>query len=465
MGQYSALVAAGALDLADAVRLVRRRGELMQASGAGREGRMAAIIGLDDARLPDLVARPRPTACSGSRTATRRARSWSRASGRRSRPRSRIARELGAKRAIELPVSVAAHSPLMAEAAEGMRATLAGIAFHDPRPPLLANADARPITTADGCRAELVDHLTTGVDWVGAIEAMRAAGVTTFIEVGPGRVLTGLIKRIAPDAVALALDDPAAADRLAIPFADSAAVEAATDPPSDRQPTDPRGTPCVNPISPAASSSPASASSVPSATTRTPPGTTWSTAAPVSTTITKFDTERYDAQLGRRGPGLRRHATGWTRRRSGAARPPCGTASRQPSRPSRTRGLEINDANREDIGVVFGTGAGGQTLMIENGDVLREKGPSRVAPTFIANGLVDSTSGMIAIETGAIGHNICVVTACSTGTNCVGEGAEIIRRGDVHTVIAGSSEMPLLEVAHAGFGNMRGLGRRAPGSR
>ena len=121
-------------------------------------------------------------------------------------------------------------------------------------------------------------------------------------------------------------------------------------------------------------------------------------------------------------------------------------------------GLEIVDSNREDIGVVFGSGAGGQSLMIDNGNVLREKGPSRVAPTFIANGIVDSTSGMIAIETGAIGHNICVVTACSTGTNCVGEAAEIIRRGDVHTVIAGSTEMPLLEVAHAGFGNMRGLG-------
>ena len=121
-------------------------------------------------------------------------------------------------------------------------------------------------------------------------------------------------------------------------------------------------------------------------------------------------------------------------------------------------GLEITDANREDIGVVFGTGAGGQTLMIDNWHVLQDKGPGRVAPTFIANGLVDSTSGMIAIETGAIGHNMCIVTACSTGTNCVGEGAELIRRGDVHTVIAGSSEMPLLEVAHAGFGNMRGLG-------
>ncbi len=121
-------------------------------------------------------------------------------------------------------------------------------------------------------------------------------------------------------------------------------------------------------------------------------------------------------------------------------------------------GLEITDANREDIGVVFGTGAGGQTLMMENTRILDQKGPDRVAPTFIANSLVDSTSGMIAIETGAIGHNMCVVTACSTGTNCVGEGAELIRRGDVHTVIAGSSEMPLLEIGHAGFGNMRGLG-------
>ena len=121
-------------------------------------------------------------------------------------------------------------------------------------------------------------------------------------------------------------------------------------------------------------------------------------------------------------------------------------------------GLEITDANREDIGVVFGSGAGGQQLMIDNWHILQDKGPGRVAPTFIANGLVDSTSGMIAIETGAIGHNMCIVTACSTGTNCVGEGAELIRRGDVHTVIAGSTEMPLLEVAHAGFGNMRGLG-------
>jgi 3-oxoacyl-[acyl-carrier-protein] synthase II len=126
-------------------------------------------------------------------------------------------------------------------------------------------------------------------------------------------------------------------------------------------------------------------------------------------------------------------------------------------------GFEISDENRTEVGVVFGSGAGGQQLMIDSWRTLQEKGPRAVPPTFIANGLVDSTSGMIAIETGAIGHNICIVSACATGTHNVAEGAEAIRRGDCIAVISGSSEMPLLEVAHAGFGNMRGLGMPRPG--
>ena len=225
MGQYTALVAAGALDLADAVRLVRSRGQLMQASGAGREGRMAAVIGLDDARLPELVAEAGAHGVFG--IANRNSPGQIVVSGERAAVEASlaIAKRLGARRAIELPVSVAAHSPLMAEAAVGMAGVLAGITFRDPHPPLLANADATPITTADACRAELVSHLTTGVDWVAAVRAMRAQGVTTFIEVGPGQVLTGLIRRIVDDAVVLALDDKAAADRLAIPFADAAAVD------------------------------------------------------------------------------------------------------------------------------------------------------------------------------------------------------------------------------------------------
>jgi 3-oxoacyl-[acyl-carrier-protein] synthase II len=126
-------------------------------------------------------------------------------------------------------------------------------------------------------------------------------------------------------------------------------------------------------------------------------------------------------------------------------------------------GFEITDENRTEVGVVFGSGAGGQQLMIDSWRTLMEKGPRAVPPTFIANGLVDSTSGMIAIETGAIGHNICIVSACATGTHNVAEGAEAIRRGDCIAVISGSAEMPLLEVAHAGFGNMRGLGMPRPG--
>jgi [acyl-carrier-protein] S-malonyltransferase len=214
MGQYSALVAAGALSIEDGVRLVRERGRLMQASGQGRDGAMAALIGLDDARLPDLVA---AAAAHGIFVvANRNAPGQVVVSGVRAAVEAgaEIARTFGAKRAIVLPVSVAAHSPLMAEAADGMRTALDGIEFHDPHPPLLANADARPIESADACRAELVEHLTTGVDWIRAVEAMAADGVTTFVEVGPGRVLTGLIKRIAPDAEIIPADDPASADQL-----------------------------------------------------------------------------------------------------------------------------------------------------------------------------------------------------------------------------------------------------------
>jgi 3-oxoacyl-[acyl-carrier-protein] synthase II len=126
-------------------------------------------------------------------------------------------------------------------------------------------------------------------------------------------------------------------------------------------------------------------------------------------------------------------------------------------------GFEITDANRTDVGVVFGSGAGGQRLMIDSYATLTERGANRVPPTFIANALVDSTSGMIAIETGAIGHNICIVSACATGTHNVAEAAEAIRRGDCTAIISGSTEAPLIEVAHAGFENMHGLGLPRPG--
>jgi [acyl-carrier-protein] S-malonyltransferase len=214
MGQYSALVAAGVISLADGIRLVRERGRLMQASGDGRDGAMAALIGLDDASIPELVAGA--TAHGIFVVANRNAPGQVVVSGERAAVEAgaELAKGLGAKRAIVLPVSVAAHSPLMTEAAAGMAAALADVEVRDPAVPLLANADAHTLTTAEACRAELVDHLTAGVDWVAAVERMTADGVTTFVEVGPGRVLTGLIKRIAPDAETIVADDPATHDRL-----------------------------------------------------------------------------------------------------------------------------------------------------------------------------------------------------------------------------------------------------------
>ena len=178
--------------------------------------------------------------------------------------------------------------------------------------------------------------------------------------------------------------------------------------------------------------------------------------------ITRFDVSRYEHQAG--GEVHDFEPTAWldpkAARRSEASLHFGVAAAKQALADS---GFEITDENRTEVGVVFGSGAGGQTLMIDNWTVLRERGPRAVSPTFIANALVDSPSGMIAIETGAIGHNICIVSACATGTHNVAEAAEAIRRGDCIAVISGSTEMPLLEVAHAGFGNMRGLGSPRPG--
>jgi [acyl-carrier-protein] S-malonyltransferase len=197
LGEYSALVAAGALDFPTALRLVRRRGELMSAA---RGGGMAAIIGLDEASLeqicretsvedaPVVIANynsPGQLVISGAGAAVERA--------------CALAKERGAKRVLPLKVSAAFHSPLMHAAAEGLAAAVAQAAIVDARTPVISNVAAEPLVLANDIRRELIAQVTSPVRWIASVQNMVAAGVDTFVEIGPGSVLTSLTKRIAPD--------------------------------------------------------------------------------------------------------------------------------------------------------------------------------------------------------------------------------------------------------------------------
>ncbi len=197
LGEYSALVAAEALDFPTALRMVRRRGELM---AEANEGTMAAVMGLHEEVLETLCHEvsqqtgdavvianynaPDQLVISGGMQAVQEA-------GRR-------AKEQGARRVMPLNVSAAFHSPLMAKAAEGMQQVIAAAHIVDLQVPLVANVTATAITRADEVRHELVTQVISSVRWVESVQRMAAEGSTTFVEIGPGTVLTGLIKRIVP---------------------------------------------------------------------------------------------------------------------------------------------------------------------------------------------------------------------------------------------------------------------------
>ncbi|MGB9738388.1 MAG: [acyl-carrier-protein] S-malonyltransferase [Chloroflexus aggregans] len=205
LGEYSALVAGGSLDFVTALRLVRRRGELM---AAAHEGGMAAVIGLDADVLEQICDEvsatlqehgvsqstvvianynaPDQLVISGTSVAVEHA--------------SLLAKSRGAKRVIPLKVSAAFHSPLMVDAAEGMAKAIAEVSVRDLEIPLIANVTAEPIRSADDVRREIVAQVVAPVRWIASVRYMVAMGVETFIEIGPGRVLTGLIRRIAPEA-------------------------------------------------------------------------------------------------------------------------------------------------------------------------------------------------------------------------------------------------------------------------
>jgi [acyl-carrier-protein] S-malonyltransferase len=192
LGEYTALAAAGVFDFPTVVNLARERGRLMYEAGLKRPGGMVAIIGLDEALLTEVCQEtdtvianynsPGQLVISGAKENLPRA--------------SELALSRGASRAIPLQVSGAFHSPLMKPAQEGLSEIIANLSFRDPVIPILANTTAQPLTTAEEVKIELNNQLLNGVQWQRSIEYMINNGVSTFIEIGPGRVLSGLIKRI-----------------------------------------------------------------------------------------------------------------------------------------------------------------------------------------------------------------------------------------------------------------------------
>ncbi|ROU02385.1 ACP S-malonyltransferase [Histidinibacterium lentulum] len=205
LGEYSALCAAGALTLTDTARLLRIRGRAMQEAVPVGEGAMAALLGLDFATVAEVAAEaaegevcqaandndPGQVVVSGHAGAVARA--------------VEIAKARGAKRAVMLPVSAPFHSALMAPAAEAMRTALAEADVRTPKVPLVANVTAGAVTDPDEIRARLVEQVTGSVRWRESVLFMRAEGVTDFWEIGAGKALSGMVRRIDRDAACRAL--------------------------------------------------------------------------------------------------------------------------------------------------------------------------------------------------------------------------------------------------------------------
>lgn len=212
LGEYSALAAAGAFSIADAARLLRIRGQAMQKAVPVGKGAMAALLGLDyDAAVEVAKEAAQGEVCqaandngggqvvvSGDKAAVERA--------------VEIAKTKGAKRAMILPVSAPFHCSLMQPAAEAMADALSKVTINAPVKPVVANVTASAITSPDEIRRRLVEQVTGTVRWRECVQSMAGAGVTTFVEIGTGKVLTGLIKRISDGASGVAFGAPADLD-------------------------------------------------------------------------------------------------------------------------------------------------------------------------------------------------------------------------------------------------------------
>lgn len=209
LGEYSALVAAGVISFSDAVRLTETRGRMMQEAVPEGTGMMAAVLGLDASQVDAVClsvesgyVRASNYNCPGQVVISGQAKAVQDA--------TEALKGAGAKRVLPLPVSVPSHCELMDEVSKKLseHLFLEGMEMSKPSVPVVSNADAMPLCTIDGIRAALVRQLKSPVLWEDSIRAIAASGVNIFLEVGPGKVLSGLIKRIVPGATTLNVADP-----------------------------------------------------------------------------------------------------------------------------------------------------------------------------------------------------------------------------------------------------------------
>jgi [acyl-carrier-protein] S-malonyltransferase len=201
LGEWSAHVAAGTISFADAVRAVKARGRAMQQAVPAGQGAMAAILMLDPAQVAEACAEAaaetgEPVAAANLNSPTQTVISGAKAAVEKA---SEIAKAKGARRAVLLPVSAPFHCVLMQPAQQEVARVLAGIQLNNPAIPVASNVTGQLVTTAEEARNALIHQVTGAVKWVDCVQALAAAGATAFVEAGPGKVLTGLMKQIAPN--------------------------------------------------------------------------------------------------------------------------------------------------------------------------------------------------------------------------------------------------------------------------
>jgi [acyl-carrier-protein] S-malonyltransferase len=205
LGEYTAMAASGVLDFSAALHLSRERGRLMQEAGTKQPGAMAAVMGIDEVILAEMCKQTGTVIaninCPGQLVISGGVDNVAKA--------MELAKAKSGARVIQLPVSGAFHSPLMRPAAEGMAIALSKVNFNDPSVPIIGNVTAQPLTHGSQFRDELLQQLTSSVQWQKSMEYMLGQGVKTFIEIGSGKVLAGLVKRINRDAETINLADTA----------------------------------------------------------------------------------------------------------------------------------------------------------------------------------------------------------------------------------------------------------------